>query len=134
MTRRQMAARWVLVAGILVLLIGALHSIQAPSLYERQAAGGSPEAARGSVYFFLVTGAALLLTGVFLIYAARGIRAREPWGRTVAVIAGLFVLVVGVGGLAYARFRNPLLYVLIAASASSLLWVWVSAKDGTSDA
>jgi len=70
------------------------------------------EKAPGFAYFFAFCGFAVLYAGLLTIYSWLGLRKSEKWAWVIAISAGLFVALGGISAIAFAKFGNPLIYVM----------------------
>ena len=117
----RFASRWILGAGLLVTVIGAIHSAFAPSVYRSLLTGSMEEQAAGFVYFFALGGAAFMYAGLSMTYASRGLRRSEGWARVIALGAGAFTLLGSLSAIVLGGYPNPLLYVTALCAASSIV-------------
>ena len=76
--------------------------------------------AAGFAYFFAFCGFAVLYAGLLTVYSSFGLKKAEKWARPVAVSAGLFVALGGISAVVFAKFGNPLIYVMSISAVSNL--------------
>ena len=113
MDRRKFISRWILVTGIIIAVIGILHISFTPAMYQQMLKDQTlKEKALGFAYFFAFCGFAVLYAGLLTIYSWLGLRKSEKWAWVIAISAGLFVALGGISAIAFAKFGNPLIYVM----------------------
>ena len=121
MDRRKFISRWVLVTGIIIALIGILHISFTPAMYQQMLKDQMlKDKAPGFAYFFAFCGYAVLYAGLLTIYSFFGLKKSEKWARPIAVSADLFVAIGGISAIAFAKFGNPLIYVMCISAVSNL--------------
>ena len=99
MTAPKLVSRWVLVAGLLAALIGAIHAVS------------------------------LLYAGLSMAYASHGLRRSERWARVISLGAGVFILLVSVSALRVSPGAHPLFWVMTVGAASSIVLVLIERDD-----
>jgi len=110
MNKSQLVYRWLLITGSLIILLGVAHmAIAVPRGI--QIVKYLPQAAAlpltlGNIVTALAVGSAGLLT----IYCASGVKRTEYWAWTIAVSAGIFMIIVGIGYILVTP-NNPFAYL-----------------------
>jgi len=121
MDGRKFISRWILITGIIIALTGVIHISFAPAMYQQMLKDETvKEKAPGFAYFFAFAGFAVLYAGLLTIYSCFGLRKSEKWARPIAVSAGLFVVLAGISAIAFAKFGNPMIYVMSVSAISNL--------------
>ena len=86
-------------SGGLTVATGVLHDAMVYTQF--QVLESLPQSDRnGSVWLFMCTGTAVAFAGALNISAARGLVRSEPWARRVTLGSSLFLMLLGVSGLA----------------------------------
>ena len=121
MDRRQFIGRWVLITGIIIAVTGILHISFTPAMYQQMLKDETvKDKAPGFAYFFAFAGFAVLYAGLLTIYSFFGLKKSEKWARPIAISAGLFVALAGISAITFAKFGNPLIYVMCISAVSNL--------------
>jgi uncharacterized protein YpmB len=122
MNRRKFISRWILITGIIIALTGILHISFTPAMYQQMLKDETvKEKAPGFAYFFAFAGFAVIYAGLLTIYSFFGLRKSEKWARPIAISAGLFVALGGISAIAFAKFGNPLIYIMCVSAISNLV-------------
>jgi len=101
--RTKLSLIWTYVVGAAAVVTGLAHD----AVIGTQVDGlrtHSQDYYDGSLWLFLCTGTAVAFTGVLLVLAARGLARGEPLARRVTLASGLFLVVLGVLGLAFKQY------------------------------
>jgi small-conductance mechanosensitive channel len=123
MNKIKFISRWVFVVGIIITIIGIIHSSFAPIGYQQMMKDETlKDKARGFVYFFAFGGFAIIFAGLLTIYSSLGLKKSERWAWLIALSSTLFVAIGMIGAVTFAKFGNPMIYV---ASISSILSVFL---------
>lgn len=134
MDRRKFISRWVLVTGIIIALTGIIHVCAAPAGYQQMMKDEVvKDKAAGFVYFFAFCGFAILYAGLLTIYSSLGLKKSEKWALLLAISAGLFVTLGGISAIAFAKFENPMIYIMSISAMSNvfILLIFSGAKNST---
>ncbi len=108
MSKRLLLSRLSLAGGILVALIGVLHTAATPMVY-RGLSKLLGDKALGVAYFFAVMGVYVVFSGWLMIHSARGLSRGERWAWTTTLTNGALNGLLGIGAVAVG-FRNPLVW------------------------
>jgi hypothetical protein len=137
MNKRSVSSRILMVDGILLLLVAAIHMLVIPELNSLFARLLSPGAFRFIWPPFLlnhaVVGILLIPLGLSTIYCARGIRSGERWSwrlgmtNAVTILSLPFVLVIVMERHYFSAMPFLVATILITVVALSMLWplLWV---------
>jgi len=121
MDRRKFISRWILITGIIIAVTGILHTSFTPAMYQQMLKDETvKDKAPGFAYFFAFCGFAVLYAGLLTIYSFFGLKKSEKWARPIAVSAGLFLALGGISAIAFAKFGNPLIYIMCISAISNL--------------
>jgi len=123
MNRTTFQSYWVRIAGILIILIGVMHDISTPGIYQRWLdilPQNYKSRALGMAFFFAVAGAAVIFAGLLMLYASIGLRKSEGWARVIGLGASLFTGLFGITAMAVG-FNNPLVWVMMVAAIASVI-------------
>ncbi len=122
MDRRKFISRWILITGIIIALTGIIHISFTPVMYQQMLKDETvKDMAPGFAYFFAFAGFAVLYAGLLTIYSCFGLRKSQKWARPIAISAGLFLALGGISAIAFAKFGNPLIYVMCISAISNVL-------------
>ena len=126
---------WLLVSGILISLTGLLHIAATPMMYH-QMHNDPPiqipaiqDRIHGFVYFFVVSGLFFLFAGLITAFAAIRFKRKENSAWIIIAGSGIFVAFSALGGIIYAKFGNPLIYLDVICSLSNLILLLLSIKS-----
>lgn len=117
MNRQKLLSRWSLVGGILVALIGVLHTSATPMAYKSMLPIVGDKTL-GVAYFFAVMGLFVIFSGWLMIYCSRGLGRAENWAWMMTMANGLCNILAGAGAV-FAGFRHGLVIIWIAAVTST---------------
>jgi hypothetical protein len=138
MDKRKFISRWILVTGIIITLIGIIHVSFTPVMYQQMINDETidetlKDKAPGFAYFFAFCGFAIFYAGLLTIYSSFGLKKSEKWALFLSVSAGLFVAIGGISALAFAKFSNPMIYIMSISAISNvfLLLIFSGAKNST---
>ena len=121
MDRGKFVSRWILVTGIIIALTGLLHIGATPMMYRQMLQDETvKDKAPGFAYFFAFCGFAVLYAGLLSVYASSGLKKSQKWARLIAISAGLFVAIGGISAIAFAKFGNPLIYIMSISAMSNI--------------
>ena len=126
MDRRKFISRWVLVTGVIIALIGIIHSSFTPVMYQQMMNDETidetlKDKAPGLAYFFAFCGFAVIYAGLLTIYSSFGLKKSEKWALLLSISASLFLAIGGIGAIAFAKFGNPMIYVMSISAISNVL-------------
>ena len=125
---KQRGSRWVLIAGILIALLGLIHIAATPYIYPSFAMQLAAGHEFVFLYMFIATGIAVIFIGLLIMYCSRGLKTNEPWARTIALAAGLFMLILGICAV-LAMAGNPFAYLTVVFSIVELLPLWLYRRE-----
>jgi len=129
MDRRKFISRWILVTGIIISLTGILHISFTPAMYQQMLKDEIvKDKAPGFAYFFAFCGFAVLYAGLLTIYSFFGLKKSQKWARVIAISAGLFVALGGISAIAFAKFGNPMIYIMFICALSNLFLLLIFYK------
>ncbi len=121
MDRRKFVSCWILVTGIVIALTGLLHVGATPMMYRQMLQDETvKDKAPGFAYFFAFCGFAIIYAGLLSIYSSFGLKKSQKWAKLIAVSSGLFVALGGISAIAFAKFGNPMIYVMSISAVSNL--------------
>ena len=121
MDRRKFVSRWILATGIIISLTGLLHVGATPMMYRQMLQDETvKDKAPGFAYFFAFCGFAVLYAGLLSIYSSFGLKKSKGWARLIAISSGVFVALGGICAVVFAKFGNPLIYVMSVSAVSNL--------------
>ena len=121
MDKRKLISRWILVTGIIIALIGIIHTCFTPMMYQQALKDEAiKDKAAGLAYFFAFCGFAVIYAGFLTIYSSFGLKKSEKWALILSVSAGLFLAIGGIGAIAFAKFGNPMIYVMSICAISNI--------------
>jgi hypothetical protein len=130
MDKIKFISRWIFVVGIIITVIGIIHSSFAPIGYQQMMKDETlKDKALGFVYFFAFSGFAIIFAGLLTIYSSLGLKKSEKWAWLIAISSTLFVALGGIGAVTFAKFGNPMIYVVSISSISSVLLLLLFYKD-----
>ena len=122
MKQHKFLAIWLRISGIIIAIIGILHSSFTPMMYNQMIkVEALQDKAAGMAYFFALAGVAFLFAGIITTYASSGIQSREKGARFLTIISSLFAAFGGITAMTYARFGNPLIYTMTACAILNLI-------------
>ena len=124
MIGRVGASRLSLVGGILVVIVGIVHTIATPMVHQGLS-GAIGDKALGLAYFFAAMGVYVVLAGWLMIFCSRGLARGERWAWLISVVNGGANAVGGVGAVAVG-FTNPFVWTWLLASAVIAVGVLLS--------
>ena len=108
--------------GIIIAIIGIIHCSFAPIMYKQMMKEGTfKDKVPGFVYFFVFGGFAVLFAGLLTIYSSLGLKKSEKWALVIAISSALFVALGGIGAVTFAKFGNPMIYVMSISAISNIL-------------
>ena len=126
----KFVSRWILVTGIIIVLIGVVHSSFAPMMYQQMMKDEAiKDKAMGFVYFFAFDGFAIVFAGLLTVFSSFGLKKSEKWAWLIAISSTLFVAIGMIGAVTFAKFGNPMIYVASVSSISSVLLLLFFYKD-----
>ncbi len=114
MNRYRLLSWWSVIGGVLVAIIGVLHTTATPMVY-KVALTKIPDKAAGITYFFGVMGLYVIFSGWLMVYSARGLGRSERWAWMIALTNAACNVLAGAGAV-IAGFRHSLV----------LIWIFVS--------
>lgn len=117
--------RWTSISAIVIALVGLVHNLATPMIHTQIYAQLPAADAIAGDLFFLATGTALIVLGVLTAMGARALSQGEPWARRLASSTGLYVALVGLGGV-WIIPTNPFAYIAVVAGALLLVPVLLS--------
>lgn len=130
MDKVKFISRWIFVAGVVITIIGIIHSSFAPIGYQQMIKDETlKDKALGFVYFFAFCGFAIIFAGLLTIYSSLGLKKSEKWAWLVATSSTLFVAIGMIGAVTFAKFGNPMIYVASISSISSVLLLLFFYRD-----
>jgi small-conductance mechanosensitive channel len=130
MDKIKFISRWIFVAGIIITIIGVIHTSFAPVGYQQMMKDETlKDKARGFAYFFAFCGYAVIFAGLLTIYSSLGLKKSEKWAWLIAISSTLFVAIGMIGAVMFAKFGNPMIYVAFISSISSVLLLLLSYRD-----
>jgi hypothetical protein len=109
MRAKKWLSRLSFIGGLLVVLVGVVHSAVTPMVY-RGLSAAIPGKALGAAFFFAVMGLYVMFAGWLMVYSARGLAQGERWAWMLALSNGACNAIAGVGAVAVG-FRNPFVWV-----------------------
>ena len=113
MDRGKFGSHWILVTGIIITLIGIVHTSSAPMMYQQMMKDEAiKDKVPGLVYFFAFDGVAVIFAGLLTVFSCFGLKKTEKWAWTIAISSGLFVALGSLGAVAFAEFTNPMIYAM----------------------
>lgn len=86
----------------------------------------------GFAYFFAFNGLAILFADLLSAYSSIGLKKSQSWARLIAISSGLFAVIGGIGAVGFAKFGNPLIYVMSICAASNVLLLLIYFKRANS--
>ena len=111
-----------LVSGLIIALIGVIHCGFAPMMLKQmQAVEPLKDKATGMVYFFIIGGIAFSYWGLVMAFARKLVIGTSRRACLLPTSAMALIAMSGVTAIVWARFGNPLIYVMTFLSGSSLL-------------
>lgn len=117
-------ARWIQVAGWLTLVLGLIHIAATPLIFPLSTSLLADPELLSSLYMFVMTGLAVILTGWLVIYASQGWSQGQRWAWHVCLGAGVFLLLLGAGAI-LAMPDNPFAYLSLVIAIVENLPVWL---------
>jgi hypothetical protein len=122
MNKIKFISRWIFVAGIIITIIGIIHSSFAPIMYQQMMKDETlKDKVPGFIYFFAFSGFAILFAGLLTIYSSLGLKKSEKWAWLIAISSSLFVALGGIGAVTFAKFGNPMIYAMSISAISNVL-------------
>ena len=107
--------------GIIIALIGIIHTCFTPMIYRQMLKDEAvKDKAAGFAYFFAFSGFAISYAGLLTIYSSFGLKKSEKWALLLAISAGLFVAIGGISAIAFAKFGNPMIYIMSISAISNV--------------
>jgi hypothetical protein len=97
MNKTQLVHQWLLITGSLMSLLGVAHLLIAVPMGIEFVKSLPGEAAHALTLGNIVTAVAVFCAGLLTIYCAPGLKRHERWAWTIAVGAGIFMSLVGIG-------------------------------------
>lgn len=129
MNRIKFVSYWILATGIFIAVIGVIHSGFSPMMYRQMMNDASiQDKAAGFVYFFALGGFAFCFAGLLSAYASFGLRKPEKWAWVIAFSSALFVAIGGGFAISFAKFGNPLIYIMLICSVSNIFLLLIPGK------
>jgi uncharacterized membrane protein HdeD (DUF308 family) len=129
MKKRRFVSRWILAMGIIIAIIGIIHTSFAPAMYQQMLKDDTlKDKAAGFVYFFALGGFAFLFAGILTIFSSFGLKKSEKWAWLIAISAGLFVALGGISAVTFAEFGNPMIYVMSISAISNVFLLLIFYK------
>ncbi len=117
--------RWTSASAIVIALVGLIHNLATPMIHAQIYAQLPSDDAIAGDLFFLATGTSLIVLGLLTAMGARALSQGEPLARRVALSTGIYVALVGLGGV-WIIPSNPFAYIAVAAGALLLVPVFLS--------
>ena len=112
MDKRQLVYRWLLITGSLISLLGVAHLVIAVPLGIEDVKSLPRSAALPLTLGNIVTALAVGGAGLLTIYCASGLKRAERWAWTIALGAGIFMTLVGIGYIVVTP-DNPFAYLAL---------------------
>ncbi len=129
---------WILVSSILICIIAITHNLFAIGIYEHLMVGDPNlveaandimrEKATGFVYFFVMSGTALLFAGLLSLYSLRGLKRSDKWAWIIALSSSLFVAIAN-GGAIPIFGGNPLIVAIFLCGLSNVVILLLSGNS-----
>lgn len=111
--------RWLSVSGGLILLLGVIHLASAPGTLRGIPETVPAEFRSAFLFMFASAGLAVLFAGLLVLWGAYGIARQWRGAWTLALMSGLFAILMGVGAVA-SMANNPFSWLLLALGLSVL--------------
>ena len=116
-----------LIAGLLIAAIGVIHCMMAPMMSRQmKTVEVLKDKVEGIIYFFVLGGIAFVYWGILLALTRKRIDVRESWGFVLPVSAMGLIAMSGILAVVYARFSNPLIYVMTLLGLSGLVFAGIT--------
>lgn len=112
MDKSQLVHRWLLITGSLISLLGVAHLAIAVPMGIEVVKYLPKEAALPLTLGNILTAVAVGGAGFLTIYCASGLKRNERWSWTIAVGAGIFMTLVGIGYVVITP-DNPFAYLAL---------------------
>lgn len=119
MDRSQLVHRWLLITGSLMSLLGVAHLAIAVPMGIAAVKSLPRDAALPLTLGNIVTALAVGGAGLLTIYCASGLKHAERWAWTIALGAGVFMTLVGIGYIVITPY-NPFAYLAFAVALCDL--------------
>ncbi len=130
MNKIKFISRWIFAVGIIITIIGIIHSSFTPIGYQQMMKNETlKDKAPGFAYFFAFCGFAIIFAGLLTIYSSLGLKKSEKWAWLIAISSTLFVAIGMIGAITFAKFGNPMIYVASISSISSVLLLLFFYRD-----
>jgi hypothetical protein len=110
MDKGRLLHRWVLITGSLISLLGIAHLVIAVPMGIEFVKSLPVDAAHALTLGNIVTAIAVFGAGLLTIYCVSGLKRAERWAWTIAVGAGIFMILVGIGYIIVTP-HNPFAYL-----------------------
>ena len=104
--------RWLSVSGGLILLLGVIHLAAAPGTMRGIPETVPAEFRSAFLFMFASAGLAALFAGLMVLWGAYGVARQWRGAWTLALMSGLFAILMGAGAAA-AMPRNPFSWLLL---------------------
>jgi hypothetical protein len=123
MKKSTLVSRLTLIIGILIALLGLVHSGSTSLAIERYAFDAiGDDKMPALMFFFISTGAALIFSGILNIYASVHIMKDMPWSVNLLLGNSIFLLILGIMAVVLIS-SNPFAYILLALPLAQIILI-----------
>jgi hypothetical protein len=120
MTRARVAPVWAMIGGVVVALLGLVHSLGTMDVFHGYGFDRLPSLqGRAFIYMFAGVGLAWIFAGLLLFASGRGLRRGASWAWPLGSAAAVFMLVYAIGAIVIMPDNPPAWLILGCAVAAA---------------
>ncbi len=121
---------WVRIVGIVMIMTGIVHTAATPMAYHKwiEILPQDIDRVWGVVFFFAISGVAVIFAGILMIYSSFGLKKKEKWAKFISLIASLFIVLFGIGAIV-AGMTNPLIWLMIFGGVSNAILLAINRTE-----